>query len=54
VQDGDPSQNAASVQKELRKIKAKVFSIPPRSPDLNPMENLFHLVRKQLNRDAIS
>ena len=54
VQDGDPSQNAASVQKELRKIKAKVFSIPPRSPDLNPIENLFHLVRKQLNRDAIS
>lgn len=54
MQDGDPSQNAASVQKALRKIKARVFSIPPRSPDLNPIENLFHLVRKQLNRDVIS
>ena len=54
VQDGDPSQNAASVKKELRKIKARVFSIPRRSPDLKPIENLFHLVRKQLNTGATS
>jgi len=53
VQDGNPSQNAASVQKELRKIKARVFSIHPRSPDMNPIENVFQLERKQLNRDAI-
>ena len=26
---------------------------PPRSPDLNPIENLFHLVSKQLIEDAI-
>lgn len=30
-----------------------MFSIPPRSPDLNPIENLFHLVSKQLEKDAI-
>ena len=29
------------------------FSIPPRSPDLNPIENLFHLVSKQLEKDAL-
>ena len=30
-----------------------MFPIPARSPDLNPIENMFHLVRKQLARDAI-
>jgi hypothetical protein len=29
------------------------FKIPPRSPDLNPIENLFHLVKKKLNDEAI-
>ena len=29
------------------------FSIPPRSPDLNPIENVFHLVKRKLNSDAI-
>ena len=30
-----------------------MFSIPPRSPDNKPIENFFHLVKKQLNRDAL-
>ena len=30
-----------------------MFSIPPRSTDINPTENFFHLVKKQLNRDAL-
>ena len=34
-------------------IGARMFSIPPRSPDINPIENFFHLVKKQLNRDAL-
>ena len=34
-------------------IVAQMFSIPPRSPDINPIENLLHLVKKQLNRDAL-
>ena len=28
------------------------LNIPPRSPDLNPIENLFHLVDKKLSEDA--
>ena len=27
--------------------------IPPRSPDLNPIENIFHLVKKKIEKDAI-
>ena len=30
-----------------------MFSIPARSPDINPIKNFFHLVKKQWNRDAL-
>ena len=33
-------------------IGARLFLIRPRRPDINPIENLFHLV-KRLNRDAL-
>ena len=31
-----------------------LIQIPPRSPDLNPIENFFHLVRCKLKRDALA
>ena len=48
LQDGDPSQKSAAVKKVLKSIKVELFSIPARSPDLNPIENLFHLVKKYI------
>ena len=27
--------------------------IPPRSPDLNPAENFFHLIKRELKKQAI-
>ena len=30
-----------------------MFKTPPRSPDLNPMENVFNLVVQKLNNEAI-
>lgn len=53
LQDGDPRQNSKVVQKELTKIGVNCFPIPPRSPDINPIENLFHLVDVQLQKDAL-
>ena len=53
LQDGDPSQNPLKGKNSIFDIGARVFSITPRSPDINPIENLFHLVKKQLNRDAL-
>ena len=53
LQDGDPSQNATSVKRALKKLKAELFAIPARSPDLNPIENLFHLVRRKLHEQAL-
>ncbi len=53
VQDGDPCQNSAVARRAFKEVGALKFSIPPRSPDLNPIENLFHLVSKQLEKDAL-
>lgn len=38
----------------MKSIRAKLLSIPPRSPDINPIEYLFHLIKRQLNNDAIA
>ena len=54
LQDGDLSQNAAGVKKALRKLIAELLSIPLRSPDLNPMENLLNSVRSDLSQQAFS
>lgn len=53
LQDGDPSQNSALARMAMRSIRAKLLSIPARSPDINPIENLFHLIKRKLNNDAI-
>lgn len=53
IQDGDPSQNCALVKRTLNRMRAKLISIPPRSPDINPIENIFHLVKKSLHEEAI-
>ena len=52
LQDGDPSQNSAAARKSMHACNAVCLNIPPRSPDLNPTENLFHLVDKKLSEDA--
>lgn len=53
IQDGDPSQNCAAVKRVLQLIGAKLLSIPARSPDINPIENFFHLVKRELRKDAL-
>lgn len=52
LQDGDPSQNSKKAMGAFVCIGAVVFEIPARSPDLNPIENLFHLVRRNLQQEA--
>ena len=53
VQDGDPSQNSAAAKKAFARLRATKIDIPPRSPDLNPIENLFALVRTKLHQQAL-
>ena len=53
LQDGDPSQNSKSACDAMDRCHAELLKIPPRSPDLNPIENIFHIVSRKLQKDAI-
>ena len=53
LQDGDPSQNCKLSRDAMDAVPCRLFKIPARSPDLNPIENVFHLVGKQLRKDAL-
>ena len=54
IQDGCPCQNSKAAKLAMSESGASLLSIPPRSPDINPIENLFHLVRRELDRQAIT
>lgn len=54
IQDGDPSQNSALARCSCLALGAQLLSIPPRSPDINPLENFFKLVKDRLTKDAIA
>ena len=54
LQDGGPSQNSAVAHRALNDIGAMIFAIPPRSLDLNPVENFSHLINIELKKDTIS
>ena len=53
LQDGDPSQNSRTAKLSLEAIGANVFPIPPRSPDINPIENIFNYVKEELHKQAL-
>ena len=50
LQDGCPRQNSKIAREAVSSIGGMIMSIPARNPDLNPMENFFHLVCQQLER----
>lgn len=53
VMDNDPSQTSRLALQAMEEAGVDFLSIPPRSPDLNPIENIFHLVRVALRKDAL-
>ena len=53
VQDADPSQNWSKAKAAMKAVGANILPIPPRSPDLNPIENIFHLVKRKVNSDEL-
>ena len=52
LQDGDPVQKSAQAHIAYKRIGCSIFSIPARSPDLNPIENVFHETRHELTEEA--
>ena len=53
VQDNCPILNCAKARKALKDVGGKLFPIPKRSGDLNPIENVFNVVKRELRRQAI-
>ena len=53
LQDGDPSQNSVKVRFAWDEVATWKFTIPARSPDLNPIQNIFHIANWRLNEDAL-
>ena len=53
LQDGCPIQNSKKAKEAMYEVGAKKFSIPPRSPDMNPIENVFNVVKVELERQAL-
>lgn len=54
VMDNDPSQTSKESQKTLDEVEAEFHRIPARSPDLNPIENIFHIVKNYLEQETIA
>ena len=53
VMDNDPCQNSKVAWKALKDIGATLLRIPPGSPDLNPIENIFNNVKRALQEDTL-
>ena len=53
LQDNCSVMNSTLVREALFDAGIKRFKIPPRSPDINCIENVFHAMRKSIQKDAI-
>ena len=53
LMDSCPRQNSAKARKAVTKVGGMIFKIPARSPDLNPIENFFNIVAKDLKKQAV-
>ena len=51
--DNDPSQNSEVAQATLKELNCELVAIPPCSPDLNPIENSFHITKSSAENDGI-
>ena len=54
LQDNCSIMNSALVRDGLHDAGIKLFQIPARSPDINCIENVFHAMRKAIQKDAIN
>ena len=52
LQDGCPVQNGKKTRQALDTNGAIKFRIPPRSPDFNPIENIFNFVKSELRTQS--
>ena len=51
--DGDPSQKSVKARSAWDEVGTQKFTITRRSPDLNPIEHIFHIVKQTFCKDAL-
>lgn len=54
LQEGNPSQNSKIACEAMNSVGYRLFKIASRSPGSNLIENMFHLIVKQLKKDTIT
>ena len=54
VHDNCPILNCSKARKAVREVGGRLFAIPKRSPDLNPIENSLNIVRRVLKKQALT
>ena len=54
IVDNDPSQRSKVAKRALQDIEAELHDIPPRSPDINVIESISHLLRMDLEEEAVT
>ena len=52
-QDGCPIQNSVATERVYDEVESFVLCITLRSPNVNRIENAFHLVNKEIQKDTI-
>ena len=54
MQDGAPCHTARSVKSFLHEQNIPLLSWPGNSPDMNPIENVWELVKREMAKDMIT
>ena len=54
MQDGVPCHRSKMVKKFLKRKRIQMFEWPGNSPDLNPIENLWHLMKNKVSEKHLS
>ena len=52
IQDGDPFQTSALAKAATVRVNSTVMKLPPRSPVIQVIENVFAIVNSQLRKQA--
>ena len=53
IEDVDPSQNSKLAREAMKEVNSQLLPIPPRSPDITPIENFFGMFKQAFHHDAL-